>query len=113
MCVVPIADVGKDSRKLICRKLNAPNPFLEISFLDLFKSLLFHFSTIHLKNLNYIKNLELQQARTRNNPKKKQANNPTTTSKSNSKPTTKVFPKRKQKKSQSVPPKPRNTRKRT
>jgi hypothetical protein len=59
-----------------------------------------------LKNLNYIKNLELQQARTRNNPKKKQANNPTTTSKSNSKPTRKVFPKRKQKKSQSVPPKP-------
>ena len=67
-----------------------------------------------LKTLNNkLKNLELQQTHTRNNPKKKQANNPTTTSKSNSKPTTKVFPKRKQKKSQSVPPKPRNTRKRT
>lgn len=67
-----------------------------------------------LKTLNNkIKNLELNQTRTRTNTKKKQANNPTTTSKSNSKPTRKVFPKRKQNKSQSVPPKPKNTRKRT
>ena len=67
-----------------------------------------------LKSLNNkIKNLELNQTRTRTNTKKKQANKPTTTSTSSPKPNRKGFQNRKQKKSPSVPPKPRNTRKRT